>query len=1226
MRERTRKIGRKFKKNGPENERATFIAGHSGRKNLFRWESFRTATWNLHGGLHDGSAFATVVQDLVKRKIAVACLQETHRVDGMIHSTPQAGRILCIAEPDSTPARKRFGLGFYVADELWDNCMGYRQISNRIAILRLQHKSMTRTRPVTISIINVYGPTTQYTMTRQGRREIDLFYNQLQETYLQCRRESAIVIIGGDWNSKLGLRRNISEGSSELFMGNFGKGSRNTNGERLASFLSSTGLYATNTRFQHPMRHRSTWSGILSQHDGTSKQFFNQIDYIAIDQSLKHCVKDARAYNGQSHVSDHSLVVSHMNLYAAFKAIENQNWRLRVFGSKHPYAEQPKRRTSIGRQVNIRMLSEPATHKLFVKHASKNLSFILLDEISSSSSTLSVSLNKINDAMEAAALSTLPMTEQRNNGRVEYLQDTILQNIISHRREIHEKIRKIKPSDNGDFIVKLKSEQRKLNKERQKRVRQLQEMSLVKLAKEIEATPDSRRKFEVTRIMRRHSSQSFQLKTAEGYMTQAPSILLDLTAKHFEKFFNPPGHTTPSIWGEFPPSSLDIPIEKSEVEFALNRLNNGRTVGPDGIPGELLKYGGPMIAITLKTIFNQMFERQEYLTSLGEGLLVPLNKPGKEHTVDNVRPITLLNMTRKTLSLVVLHRMKSAVQSFVPLSQCGFRAGRSTMDAAWAYAWLKAMAWKYKRAIHIIGIDMSKAFDTVHREKLLSITDKILDNSTRRIVRVLVADTSLQITLQGLVSNKFKTVMGIPQGDGLSPVLFIIYLEAAMREVRELDAGLYGSCGFGKYPRWGHSLTELSYADDVDFIGSDKNTLDALVEKIAERFSPWNLKVNVGKTERRTIFSELRQPTKYKKLGAQIDTDLDVQMRVQKADTVFHSMWNLWRRELLAAGTETRMLIYNACIKPILMYNIAATPLTEKWMEKLEAAHRRHLRFALKIIWPKTISNKHLYEKAQTVLLRKDIWERKFGYFRTALLQPRTAPGRECMEQYFRHLESAPRRKGNTPLLIMRELHIALKTVNLSLISWANFEQIREKASGDIKEWNKMVNEIIATKLKSKIEQSQMKYARITRTKRPLTQDQLEPDDQPDRQRRRLIEDDLNLPTSEMIDENIPDTNDDVTKPRKRPACVIEELRHAPPLKRVRYPRDGLVLVIPTVFPGSSSSQQSKKRTARSPQHDGPSEYQLRKRFKEEQKLRPSGQIIRATHATELEGTFDEEI
>lgn len=185
MRERTKKNGRKFNKDGPDNGRTTFIVGHSGQKNLFRWESFRLGSWNLHGGLRDGSAFATVVQDLRRRRLAVACLQETHRVDGTIQSAPQAGRILCIAEPDSTPASKRYGLGFYVADELWDNCMGYRRISNRIAILRLQHKSTNRTRPVTISIINVYGPTMQYTKTSKGRREIEQFYDQLRETYQQ---------------------------------------------------------------------------------------------------------------------------------------------------------------------------------------------------------------------------------------------------------------------------------------------------------------------------------------------------------------------------------------------------------------------------------------------------------------------------------------------------------------------------------------------------------------------------------------------------------------------------------------------------------------------------------------------------------------------------------------------------------------------------------------------------------------------------------------------------------------------------------------------------------------------------------------------------------------------------------------------------------------------------------------------------------------------------------
>ena len=45
--------------------------------------------------------------------------------------------------------------------------------------------------------------------TSRGRREIEKFYDQWRETYQECRRESAIVLIGGDRKSKLGLRQEI---------------------------------------------------------------------------------------------------------------------------------------------------------------------------------------------------------------------------------------------------------------------------------------------------------------------------------------------------------------------------------------------------------------------------------------------------------------------------------------------------------------------------------------------------------------------------------------------------------------------------------------------------------------------------------------------------------------------------------------------------------------------------------------------------------------------------------------------------------------------------------------------------------------------------------------------------------------------------------------------------------------------------------------------------------
>ena len=71
------------------------------------------------------------------------------------------------------------------------------------------------------------------------------------------------------------------------------------------------------------------------------------------------------------------------------------------------------------------------------------------------------------------------------------------------------------------------------------------------------------------------------------------------------------------------------------------------------------------------------------------------------------------------------------------------------------------------------------------------------------------------------------TNIGIPQGDGLSPVLFTTYLEAALREVRN-----------------NVHAQDIAYADDVDFISKDGVNLN-IVEKILEK---WNLKMNPTKT------------------------------------------------------------------------------------------------------------------------------------------------------------------------------------------------------------------------------------------------------------------------------------------------------------------------------------------------------------------------------------------
>ena len=54
-----------------------------------------------------------------------------------------------------------------------------------------------------------------------------------------------------------------------------------------------------------------------------------------------------------------------------------------------------------------------------------------------------------------------------------------------------------------------------------------------------------------------------------------------------------------------------------------------------------------------------------------------------------------------------------------------------------------------------------------------------------RMCQMLLADTSLKVKLKEAVSEPFETTIGTPQGDGLSPILFAVYFERAVRDIWE---------------------------------------------------------------------------------------------------------------------------------------------------------------------------------------------------------------------------------------------------------------------------------------------------------------------------------------------------------------------------------------------------------------------------------------------------------
>ena len=326
----------------------------------------------------------------------------------------------------------------------------------------------------------------------------------------------------------------------------------------------------------------------------------------------------------------------------------------------------------------------------------------------------------------------------------------------------------------------------------------------------------------------------------------------------------------------------------------------------------------------------------------------------------SVRPIVLLSALRKTLSLIVLSRIATKVDNLLSPSQSGFRQGRSTADVVFGYRWLCAKAISQRITIEFLFIDLSRAFDTIRRDKLLEVLQSFLDEPELRMIRFLLAATSLVPRLSTGDCHAFASMIGTPQGDSLSPVLFAVYMEAALRDLRSRFPP--------RPPAHARLPLDVEYADDIDFISYSRPYLND-IERIAPAcLAEWSLQINAAKTERTSVSPQVdraHEPWRTtRKLGSLLGDVEDVARRMQLANVSFHKMWTGAQISLLL-----RLRLYSAFVLPVLTYNMGTWGLTKTELIRLDAHHRRHLRQIIGIRWPHRISKTHSTDNPAPLVL-----------------------------------------------------------------------------------------------------------------------------------------------------------------------------------------------------------------------------------------------------------------
>ena len=661
-------------------------------------------------------------------------------------------------------------------------------------------------------------------------------------------------------------------------------------------------------------------------------------------------------------------------------------------------------------------------------------------------------LNLVKTSAETT-IGTIP-----TNRTTRYCQDHLVASLSEEQKQLRLRIEACNDSNTRKELRKLRTcTLRKLNN----RLREVACQRADQLARDIASTDDSRRMFKaVQAIKSTKRPPPLTVHTKDGKCIGTDQGKANAISEWFAQQFSDQSdeRLNPFIGS---PRPLNQPVTAAEVAKALGSLNNGRASGPDSISNELLKYAASAISTPLANIINMMFEQHIALDSLGKGILIALPKPRKPlGPLSSLRPIVLLNCTRKVISLVALHRIREKVNIFTGASQGGFKQGRSCADLVWAQRMLIATVQCRQWGFHKMGIDMSRAFDTINRSKALEVLNMAgCNEDDHRLVRALLANTHLTVRVKGTQSAWFETSIGSPQGDSLSPVLFTCYLAAALRKVRESTSWLNPPISDLGMP------LEWEYADDVDFANNEREPLDLLLPTACNILRDWNLLVNESKTEFTHIHladadqkdnngKAVRGNEQWRNsrsLGSLLCSSADVFHRCSLGTAAFHSLWAMWLRHPLIT-LQRRLRIYNAVVVSIMLYNCGSWAVPQSVLGHLDKCHRRHLRSILGIRWPTTISNEHLYIRCDARPLSELVTEARWRMTGHVLRMATDTPAQLAMRFALQGAMEYKGRRGRHQTNLLETIRADLSKHQLKLQCEADIKTLTEQAT-DKNKW-----------------------------------------------------------------------------------------------------------------------------------------------------------------------------
>ena len=440
--------------------------------------------------------------------------------------------------------------------------------------------------------------------------------------------------------------------------------------------------------------------------------------------------------------------------------------------------------------------------------------------------------------------------------------------------------------------------------------------------------------------------------------------------------------------------------DREEIKRHIMKMMNRKSPGLNGIPPEAYKLaaGTESGLDAISAMVQEYFESESYDPDAFHWIsLKLLPKKGRLSDPNKWRGIALLDIGSKLISSVSAERLMLHLNEFGIDEQCGSLIHKGCTDANFGMKQMAQLLHEHQYEVHLIFVDLVKAYDTINRELLWKIMARYgVPNSLISVIQKLYRDVKIDLRI-GKEKTTFGSTCGVKQGDNLAPILFIMFMNCVAESLDELWDFEQPNLQYVPDDEDGRPQGQLTkmpvktkkgerfnffksyYVDDAAFILLNREDAIRATKLIVSHFKRFGLTVHTGsrslgegsKTEALYIPPPRKEPyteeellaataditidddrfisytDEFKYLGSllekQLDDVVDIHARIKQAKGQFQAM-----RENIFANKDVplpeRLRYYNALTVNTVLWGCESWALKPSLVKKLESMHHNCLR------------------------------------------------------------------------------------------------------------------------------------------------------------------------------------------------------------------------------------------------------------------------------------------